>query len=126
VQPIFGFGRLRRQEQVAREAYKQQAENYEKTVLTALQEVESALVAIETYRAQVVRYDEYVQANERIAQLTEALYKMGMSNYLDVISTAQTWYESQLQFVTILSQQYINYAELVMALGDGWQGIDSQ
>ena len=126
VQPIFGFGRLRRQEQIAREAYKQQAEDYEQTVLTALQEVESALVAIQTYRAQVERYEEYVQANGRIAQLTEALYRMGMSNYLDVISTAQTWYESQLQLVEILSQQYINYAELVMALGDGWQEVDSQ
>jgi multidrug efflux system outer membrane protein len=42
---------------------------------------------------------------------------------LDVISTEQTWYESQLQMVNILAQQYINYANLVMALGDGWQGV---
>lgn len=121
VQPIFSFGRLKRKEQIARVEYEDAALEYEKSVLTALKEVESALIAISTYRAQAEQYAEYVEANRRIAQLTMALYRNGMSNYLDVISTQQTWYNSQLELVQLTSQQYINYADLVMAIGGGWQ-----
>lgn len=123
VQPIFSFGRLKRQEQIARAEYDDAVLEYEQTVLTALKEVESALVAISTYKAQAEQYTEYVDANRRIAELTMALYRIGMSNYLDVISTQQTWYNSQLELVQLTEQQYINYANLVMALGDGWQKI---
>ncbi len=122
-QPLFNFGSLRNREKMAIVAYKEAVEEFEQTILTALEEVESALVAITTYRTQAEEYAQYVKANGRIAQLTEALYSMGMYDYLDVISTEQTWYESQLQMVNILAQQYINYANLVMALGDGWQGV---
>ena len=121
VQPIFSFGRLKRKEQIARVEYEDAALEYEKSVLTALKEVESALIAISTYRTQAEQYAEYVEANRRIAQLTMALYRNGMSNYLDVISTQQTWYNSQLELVQLTSQQYINYADLVMAIGGGWQ-----
>ena len=121
VQPIFSFGRLKRKEQIARVEYEDAVLEYEKSVLTALKEVESALIAISTYRAQAEQYAEYVEANRRIAQLTMALYRNGMSNYLDVISTQQTWYNSQLELVQLTSQQYINYADLVMAIGGGWQ-----
>jgi multidrug efflux system outer membrane protein len=122
-QPLFNFGSLRNREKMAIVAYKEAVEEFEQTILTALEEVESALVAIATYRTQAEEYAQYVKANGRIAQLTEALYSMGMYDYLDVISTEQTWYESQLQMVNIVAQQYINYANLVMALGDGWQGV---
>ncbi len=124
-QPLFNFGGLRNRERMAREAYNEAVLEYEQTILKALEEVESALVAIATYRTQAEEYIEYVEANGRIAELTEALYSIGMYNYLDVISTHQTWYESQLQLVDIVAQQYINYANLVMALGDGWQELDN-
>lgn len=124
VQPVFNFGKLRNNEKMARAAYDEALSEYEQSVLTALEEVESALVAISTYRHQTEKYAKYVVANGRIAQLTEALYQIGMYDYLDVMSTQQTWYDSQLQLVEIVAQQYVNYANLVMALGDGWQGLD--
>lgn len=123
VQPLFNFGGLRNKERIARVAYDEAVLDYEQTIMSALEEVESALVAIDTYRIQAERYVQYVKANGRIAELTKALYAMGMYDYMDVISTEQTWYESQLQLSEIVAQQYINYANLVMALGDGWQGV---
>jgi multidrug efflux system outer membrane protein len=91
--------------------------------LEALEQVESALTAISTTNRQTERYAEYVAANKRIANLTEQLYRIGMSNYLDVISTEQTWYTSQLTLIELMIQQRINYSTLVMALGEGWQGL---
>ncbi len=123
VQPLFNFGGLRNKERIARVVYDEAVLDYEQTIMSALEEVESALVAIDTYRIQAERYVQYVKANGRIAELTKALYAMGMYDYMDVISTEQTWYELQLQLSEIVAQQYINYANLVMALGDGWQGV---
>lgn len=120
-QPLFSFGRLAKQEKIARSKFNQALREYEQSVLTALQQVESALTAIQTTKGQMERYAEYVEANRRIAELTDELYKVGMSNYLDVISTEQTWYSSQLSLVELMAQQKINYATLVMALGKGWQ-----
>ena len=122
-QPLFSFGRLSRREQIARSAYNESLRQYEQTVLEALEQVESALTAISTTNRQTERYAEYVAANKRIANLTEQLYRIGMSNYLDVISTEQTWYTSQLTLIELMIQQRINYSTLVMALGEGWQGL---
>ena len=119
----FSFGRLSRREQIARSAYNESLRQYEQTVLEALEQVESALTAISTTNRQTERYAEYVAANKRIANLTEQLYRIGMSNYLDVISTEQTWYTSQLTLIELMIQQRINYSTLVMALGEGWQGL---
>ena len=120
-QPIFSFGRLRRREQMAREEYRQTALQYEQSVLEALEDVEQALTSVATLRRQAEHYARYVEHNATIASLQRALYERGMSNYLDVITTQQTWYASQLQYVQIAMQQYQSIADLVLALGDGWQ-----
>ena len=120
-QPLFSFGRLRRNEKIARERYKQAALNYEQAALEALKDVESALTAVATLREEALQWQNYVERNARIAQLQESLYRAGQSNYLDVISTQQTWYSSQLQQVQLIEQQYQALADLVLALGDGWQ-----
>jgi multidrug efflux system outer membrane protein len=125
-QPIFSFRRLKRNEQIARSEYEQAVKSYEQTVISAVEEVESALVYIATLKEQIASYDSYVASNKQIADLTQALYDQGFDDYLDVISTAQTWYESQLSLIALVAQQYINYADLVMALGDGWQDLASE
>ena len=125
-QPILSFGRLKRGEQIARIQYEEAVKEYEQTVLSSLQEVESALVAISTFNSQISRYEEYVASNKRIASLVRAKYDVGLGDYLDVISTEQTWYASRMMLTSLIAQQYINYAELVMALGEGWQGLENR
>ena len=106
--------------------YEEAVKEYEQTVLSSLQEVESALVAISTFNSQISRYEEYVASNKRIASLVRAKYDVGLGDYLDVISTEQTWYASRMMLTSLIAQQYINYAELVMALGEGWQGLENR
>lgn len=119
-QPVFAFGKLRRAEQAAMERYTQAAKTYEQTVLTAFSDVEQALVAITTYRGQTERYCELVLSNDRIATMTQALYRSGLSDYLDVIDAERSLYQSQMQLVNLVAQQYINYVNLCKALGGGW------
>ena len=119
-QPLFAFGKLRRSELAARERYTQAAKSYEQTVLTAFADVEKALVAIATYRTQTERSCELVVSNDRIATMTQALYRSGLSDYLDVIDAERSLYQSQMELVNIAAQQYINYVNLCKALGGGW------
>ena len=118
--PVFNFGRLRRAEQAAMERYTQSALTYEQTVLTAFADVEKALVAIATYRSQTERTGELVLSNDRIATMTRALYRSGLSDYLDVIDAERSLYQSQMSHVNLVVQQYINYVTLCKALGGGW------
>lgn len=119
-EPIFGFGKLRNAERAAMAAYTQSAKTYEQTVLTAFADVEKALVAIATYRSQTERTGELVLSNDRIATMTRALYRSGLSDYLDVIDAERSLYQSQMSHVNLVVQQYINYVTLCKALGGGW------
>ena len=119
-EPIFGFGKLRNAERAAMAAYTQSAKTYEQTVLTAFADVEKALVAIATYRSQTERTGELVLSNDRIATMTRALYRSGLSDYLDVIDAERSLYQSQMSHVNLIVQQYINYVTLCKALGGGW------
>ena len=118
-QPIYNFGGLRRRELAAREAYKQSLLAYEQCYIEALSDVESALVAITSSREELLRYAGIVKSNRNIAVMTYALYRNGLSDYLDVIDAERSLYSSQMQFENLVAQQYINYINLCKALGGG-------
>jgi multidrug efflux system outer membrane protein len=52
--------------------------------------------------------------------MTNSLYRNGMSAYLDVIDAERNMYQSQMEYVNLVAQQYINYVNLFKALGGGW------
>ena len=118
-QPIYNFGGLRRRELAAREAYKQSLLAYEQSYIEALSDVESSLVAITASREELLRYAGLVKSYRNIAVMTYALYRNGLSGYLDVIDAERSLYSSQMQFENLVAQQYINYINLCKALGGG-------
>lgn len=120
VEPIFAFGKLKANEAIAREEYYQAMFDYRKSFLQALSDVEQSLVAISTYRQQVEKSREQVQLNEAVLHKTQALYRNGMADYLDVIDAERTSYESQQQLVSLMAAHYIAYIDLFKALGGGW------
>lgn len=119
-QPIVAFGKLRRAEQAAIERYNQAAYTYEQRVFTAFADVEKALVAISTYHEQADRNRKLLEEDSRIATMTRALYRSGLSDYLAVIDAERSLYQSQMNMVNLSAQQYINYITLCKALGGGW------
>ena len=118
-EPIFNFGRLRRAERIALEDYRQAALSYEQTFLSALSEVENALVAIKSYGAQTQWMESIVESNRKVSQLTDRLYFDGMSDYLNVIEAERSFYSSQLQYISLLTAQLSSYVDLYRALGSG-------
>lgn len=118
-EPIFNFGRLRRAERVALEDYRQAALNYEQSFISALSEVENALVAIKSYGAQKGWMESIVESNRKVSLLTDRLYFDGMADYLNVIDAERNLYSSQLQYIELLTEQLSSYVDLYRALGSG-------
>lgn len=116
-QPIYRFGALKAAERAAVEQYNQSLFALYQSFIVALTEVESALVDIQTTRVQTERYRALVVSNQRIATLSMALYRNGLSSYLDVIDASRTLYESQMQYSNIVANMHIAYIKLYKALG---------
>lgn len=119
-QPIFAFGSNKRAVESAREDLYSATASYEKAVISAIAEVESSLESISSYKRQLEEYRKLVKSNYINQQLTSKLYDNGLNSYLEVIDAERSWYESQLEYVNILSSQYASYVDLYKALGGGW------
>ena len=116
-QPIYRFGALRASERAAIEQYNQALYSYQQSFISALVDVESALVEIATTRRESERYKSLIESNRRIATLSVALYRNGLSSYLDVIDASRTLYDSQMQYSNVIASMYIAYIKLFKALG---------
>jgi multidrug efflux system outer membrane protein len=68
-------------------------------------------------RTQTERYKELIVSNRKIAELSIALYRNGLSSYLDVIDASRTLYDSQMQYSNLVASMYIAYIKLFKALG---------
>lgn len=119
-QPLFHFGELRAEELKAFEGWRQAMLNYQSVALGALSDVESALVAIETYNSEVEKFLELLTANSRLQQMTAALYADGLASSLNLIDAERNLYSSQLDYISLLTEQLSAYVALYKALGGGW------
>ncbi len=116
-QHIFNFGGLKAGEEAAVEQWRQAMESYRGTMLQALADVESALVAIDTYNSQVERNLDLLEANLKLQQITSALYADGLVSYLNVIDAERNLYSSQLDYIALLTEQLTAFVTLYKALG---------
>ena len=83
--PVFQFGANKRRVQIAREKHRESVLNYEQCYLQALREVEDALTAVNTYRAQIEAMKTLVRSAERADTVAMQRYRGGLTDYLDVL-----------------------------------------
>ena len=120
VQPVFDAGRLKARQRAAEARYQQGVAEYAKAVLSAFQEVESALL---TRRMQLERRQRELKfltearATQRVAQNR---YLRGLSDYLDVLDAQQTRFQAEDRLVLVDLTIYSNRVALHRALGGGW------
>lgn len=119
-QPLIGFGRLKRAEEVAVEQWRQASLNYHQSVLQAVADVENALVAIATYNGQVEHNITLLEANRKLQVISTALYAEGMADYIDVTDAERNLYDAQINYVGLMTNQLLSYVALYKALGGGW------
>ena len=93
---------------------------YRQTVLTAFQQVEDYIATLRVTSAQIVREDEAVSSAQRYLQIANSRYETGLDPYLDVISAQTNLLSDQQTQVVLHVNDMTAAAELVQALGGGW------
>src|SRR3989441_5990276 len=120
LQPIFNAGRIRGQVEQAEAAQRQALNTYEKSIISAFQDVENALIDRTKFGQVREEQAKNVEALRRFRDLAELRYKEGATIYLEVATAEQSLFNAQLAYVATQAQLFQSYANLYKALGGGW------
>lgn len=119
--PLFAGGRLRWQVKLQEAVAEQVRLQYEKTVLTAFQEVESALVAYLKEQEHRRRLEEAVRNNRRALELAMQQYISGRTDFLNVLNAERSLYATEEALTLSTRTMSTNLIALYKALGGGWE-----
>lgn len=117
---LIDFGRVRGQVDVQKSLQRQALLNYEKTVIGALKEVESALVAYFEEEKRSESLKNKFEADQRTLEITEGLVCAGLANELQLLQASQVAIDSEIAYIE--SQQAFtgDLIALYKALGGDW------
>jgi len=118
--PIFNSGQLKAQADAARERVTQSLLTYEATLQQSFREVEDALVAVRTYRAEHEAQSRRAAAARQAARLSRARYDGGVVDFLEVLDTERTLFDAELAQSESLQLYFNAIVQLYGALGGGW------
>lgn len=119
--PIFDAGRIRWNIEVQNALEEQALLTYRKTVLTALQDVETALFAYAKEQDHHKALAEEVEQNQRAVDLSMKLYVVGKGDFLNVLIAERALYTSQDALVQSVRNLSGDLVALYKALGGGWE-----
>jgi len=120
VGPIFNGKRIEKGIEVEKARTKQLLNTYQNTYLVALQEVEDAMIATETYYREYNLRKEQMELAKIAAHLSWVRYDGGLTSYLEVLSLQTSQFNAEIKASEALKQQLVSIINLYDALGGGW------
>ncbi|MBR3976569.1 MAG: efflux transporter outer membrane subunit [Bacteroidaceae bacterium] len=117
---IFSGGERINATREAKAALDQSIASFNGTVLTAMQEAESAMSQYRSSVEQIVSLREAVNQNEETLTLSLELYKQGLTEYQNVLDAQRTLLTYQDYLVQAQGGSLIYLIKLYEALGGGW------
>jgi len=118
----FDLGRVAARIRAADARAEADLNEYEQTVLRALEETENALVDFGRHRARQQALAEAVQASERAAELADVRYQAGATDFLTTLDAQRTVLSLQIQLAESRTRTVTALVALYKALGGGWEG----
>ncbi|BEU96111.1 efflux transporter outer membrane subunit [Acidovorax sp. DW039] len=94
---------------------------YESAVLTALKDVEDALVALQGDRERLQRLQAAAEAASNAALLAQQRYASGLIDFATVLETQRTQLSAQDSVASTAASVAADHVRLYKALGGGWQ-----
>jgi multidrug efflux system outer membrane protein len=117
---IFTAGRVRSNIELQKALQQQSVLTYQQTVLTALQDVENALVAYaKEYERRKALVDS-VAANRKAVDLSMQLYTQGLTDFLNVLNAQRSLLATEDALVQSTRNLSTDLVALYKALGGGW------
>jgi len=121
LQPIFDGGRLRAQVDAAASRERELVENYRKSVLAALADVEGALASAGRTADQEALQAQVVEQARIALRLAEIRYREGVDDLLTVLDAQRTLFQAVDQLAQVRLARLQASVGLFKALGGGWQ-----
>ena len=122
--PLFEWGKNARRVDIERELAKQYLLDYERTVLTALLEVNNSLVELSTYKEELIANKMKMMAAENASKLSRQRYYQGVTSYLEVIENQRQEFDARLAYSENYQLLLNSYIGLYKSLGGGWVSED--
>lgn len=119
--PVFDGGALRAQVRAQQAALEQAQFEYQATVLTALKDVENALVALRGYRERLLHLQQAAEAAGNAALMARQRFNGGLIDFQIVLETQRTQRNTQDAVADASTELGAEYVRLYKALGGGWQ-----
>lgn len=119
--PLFDFGRIRAQIDEADAQGQEAIAQYEKTVLAALSDVESAISGYRSEQQHFADLSASVDANQLALTLAQVRYQHGLSSYLNVLVAQRALYDAKSLQADSQLNICIQAVRLYKALGGGWR-----
>ena len=118
--PILSGGRIRANIQVQDARQQQAVIQYEKAVLTAVEEVENALAAQTREQRRLDSLQASVAANRRALNLATERYTGGLENFLSVLDAQRAVYTAEDALAQSETSVIVSLIAVYKALGGGW------
>ncbi len=119
-QPIFRGGQIRAQIEAAEARYAELAANYAGIVLTAMREVEDALISEQMLQTQLKHARVQFREAAAAESLSKQRYERGVEGILTVLESERRRRTSEQEVIILKGQIWSNRVNLFLALGGDW------
>ena len=118
--PIFTAGGIAGQVQQAEAQQQQALLQYQKSIQTAFQEVEDALVSLQKARVQLAAQGRQIDALRTYTRLARLRYDNGYTSYIEVLDAERSLFNAELSYTQTQGVVFASLVNLYKAMGGGW------
>jgi multidrug efflux system outer membrane protein len=122
--PIFDGGQNNSNLQIARAQYNQAVASYRATVLGSVKDVEDALADLRFLATETEALRQSVLSARQATDLQQQRFRVGETNYTDVIVADETRLATERNDAQVRGQQMYATVRLIKALGGGWDAAE--
>lgn len=119
--PLFTAGRISANVQAQTSRQKQALLSFEQTVISALKDVESTLVAYGKEQERYQSLTREVESSKQVWELADARYKAGLVDLSQVLTAQEDLFSKQDALIQSKETLMTNLVALYKALGGGWE-----
>jgi len=119
-QPLYAGGRITSQYRLALAQREEADLTYKQTVQQAFADVANSLVAYRQSRLYRVKLQEQTTTYKETSRLANVRFTGGATSFLEVLTTQQQYFSSELQTTQAWYTELQSYVQLYQALGGGW------